>query len=212
MLIDTQGVDKILAAQDKVMTATYKYPYQMHGSMGTSAAVADVRADSATIWTSAQGVYQLRGALATLLNMEARKIRVVYVEGSGCYGMNGADNVALDAALMSQAVGKPVRVQYLRGDEHGWENYGNAIVVKYQAALDSKKTVQANFVKPLPVYIVYFSSAALLDGSIVDYKDLYGRDSLALAALEMKDGGASLAPPKPKAADVAPETVKEDES
>src|SRR3954453_9104939 len=71
---------------------------------------------------------------------------------------------------------------------------------KIQAALDSKKTVQANFVKPLPVYIVYFSSAALLDGSIVDYKDLYGRDSLALAALQMRDGGASLAA-KPKPAD-----------
>jgi murein L,D-transpeptidase YcbB/YkuD len=69
---------------------------------------------------------------------------------------------------------------------------------KIQAALASKKTVQANFVKPLPVYIVYFSAAALLDGSIVDYKDLYGRDSKAMAALEMKDGGASLAPLKPK--------------
>ena len=67
---------------------------------------------------------------------------------------------------------------------------------KIQAALDSKKTVQANFVKPLPVYIVYFSSAALLDGRIVDYKDLYGRDSLAMAALQMKDGGAALAKPK----------------
>jgi murein L,D-transpeptidase YcbB/YkuD len=65
---------------------------------------------------------------------------------------------------------------------------------RIKAAVDSKKTVQANFVKPLPVYIVYFSSAALLDGSIVDYKDLYGRDSLALAALQMKDGGTSLAP------------------
>jgi murein L,D-transpeptidase YcbB/YkuD len=69
---------------------------------------------------------------------------------------------------------------------------------KIQTALASKKTVQANFVKPLPVYIVYFSSAALLDGSIVDYKDLYGRDAKALAALNMKDGGASLVPPKPK--------------
>jgi murein L,D-transpeptidase YcbB/YkuD len=62
--------------------------------------------------------------------------------------------------------------------------------------LASKKTVQANFVKPVPVYIVYFSSAALLDGRIIDYKDLYGRDAKALAALNMKDGGASLAPAK----------------
>ena len=72
---------------------------------------------------------------------------------------------------------------------------------KIQDALDSKKTVQANFVRPIPVYIVYFSSAALLDGRIVDYKDLYGRDAKAMAALEMKDGGASLAPPKPKPED-----------
>jgi murein L,D-transpeptidase YcbB/YkuD len=69
---------------------------------------------------------------------------------------------------------------------------------RIQAALASKKTVQANFVKPVPVYIVYFSAAALLDGSIVDYKDLYGRDGKALTALNMKDGGASLAVPKPK--------------
>jgi murein L,D-transpeptidase YcbB/YkuD len=72
---------------------------------------------------------------------------------------------------------------------------------RIEAALDSEKSVQANFVKPLPVYIVYFSSAALNDGRIVDYKDLYGRDAKAMAALHMKDGGASLAPPKSDAAD-----------
>ena len=72
---------------------------------------------------------------------------------------------------------------------------------KVQETLDSKKTVQANFVKPVPVYIVYFSSAALVDGRIVDYKDLYGRDAKAIAALLMKDGGASLTPPKPKPED-----------
>jgi murein L,D-transpeptidase YcbB/YkuD len=74
---------------------------------------------------------------------------------------------------------------------------------RIEQALDSKKTVQANFVKPVPVYIVYFSAAALNDGRIVDYKDLYGRDSKAMAALMMKDGGASLAPPKPKPDEVA---------
>jgi len=82
---------------------------------------------------------------------------------------------------------------------------------KVQAALDSKKSVQANFVKPLPVYIVYFSSAGLNDGRIVDYRDLYGRDAKALAALKMRDGGSSLASPdndvatkpKPKPAQVA---------
>jgi len=78
---------------------------------------------------------------------------------------------------------------------------------KIEAALASKKTVQANFVKPLPVYIVYFSSAALLDGSIVQYNDLYGRDSKAMAALQMKDGGASLPMPKPKPEDQPPATI-----
>jgi murein L,D-transpeptidase YcbB/YkuD len=78
---------------------------------------------------------------------------------------------------------------------------------KIEAALASKKTVQANFVKPVPVYIVYFSSAALLDGSIVQYNDLYGRDAKAMAALQMKDGGASLTPPKPKPEDEAPATI-----
>jgi L,D-transpeptidase YcbB len=75
---------------------------------------------------------------------------------------------------------------------------------KVQGTLASKKTVQANFVKPVPVYIVYFSDAALLDGNIVDYKDLYGRDPKAMAALNMKDGGASLVPPK---ADPKPDQV-----
>ncbi|HEX8839730.1 MAG TPA: L,D-transpeptidase family protein [Sphingomicrobium sp.] len=86
----------------------------------------------------------------------------------------------------------------LLGDDNGeWTSD------KIQEALASKKTVQANFVKPLPVYIVYFSSAALNDGRIVDYRDLYGRDAKAMAALKMRDGGASLAVPKVKPEDVA---------
>jgi len=91
----------------------------------------------------------------------------------------------------------------LLGDDNGeWTED------RIQAALDSKKTVQANFVKPVPVYIVYFSSAALNDGRIVDYKDLYGRDSKAMAALHMKDGGASMLPPKPKPEDEVVSTPK----
>jgi len=82
--------------------------------------------------------------------------------------------------------------QLLGDDEGAWTPD------RVQAALASKKTVQANFVKPVPVYIVYFSEAALVDGTIVDYKDMYGRDAKAIQALNMKDGGASLAPPKPK--------------
>jgi murein L,D-transpeptidase YcbB/YkuD len=96
-----------------------------------------------------------------------------------------------------------VRTQHILdlAAELGSDDGGEWTREKIDEVLASKKTVQANFVKPVPVYIVYFSSAALLDGRIVDYKDLYGRDAKALAALKMKDGGASLAPPKPKPGD-----------
>ena len=98
----------------------------------------------------------------------------------------------------SPGVGGPHRATQLLGDDNGeWTPD------RIEAALDSKKSVQANFVKPLPVYIVYFSSAALNDGRIVDYKDLYGRDAKPMAALHMKDGGASLPMPKPKDEDSA---------
>jgi CO/xanthine dehydrogenase Mo-binding subunit len=82
-------------------------------------------------------VYQLRGSLATLLNLPPQAVHVNYVEGSGCYGLNCADTVTMDAALMSQAVGRPVRAQNMRADEHGWENYGYAMVVDLRGALDA---------------------------------------------------------------------------
>jgi nicotinate dehydrogenase subunit B len=137
VLIRSGDVDAALAGAATVVRSEYRYPYQMHGSIGASCAVADVQPDAATVWSSTQGVYQLRGALATLLNLPAGSIHVRYVEGSGCYGLNGADTVAMDAALMSQATGRPVRAQNMRSDEHGWENYGNAMVMQLAAGLDA---------------------------------------------------------------------------
>ena len=133
------NVDTVLAgtpARNQV-SATYKYPIQMHGSMGTSASTADVRANTATVWSSTQSIYALRSMLATALNMPQQNIHCVYVEGSGCYGQNKADDVSLDAAVISQIVGKPVRVAYMRSDEHAWENYGQAYTVKITAAFDN---------------------------------------------------------------------------
>jgi CO/xanthine dehydrogenase Mo-binding subunit len=141
VLVNSGSVDAVIANAPKQLQATYYYPYQMHGSMGASCAVADVKATEATVWTSSQGVYQLRGALATLLGMQEQNVHVIYVEGSGCYGLNGADNSALDAALMSQGVGQPVRVQYMRQDEHTWENYGTAMVLETRAGLDAAGSV-----------------------------------------------------------------------
>src|SRR6185503_3234741 len=102
----------------------YRWPYQMHASIGPSCGVADVRKDGATVWTSSQSVFELRGALAGLLGLAAERVRAIFVEGSGCYGHNGADDAAADAAILSRAVGRPVRVQWMRHDEHGWDPKG----------------------------------------------------------------------------------------
>jgi nicotinate dehydrogenase subunit B len=128
LVVDTRDVDQKLAASTNKISATYMYPLQMHGPLGASASTAWVKDNTATVWTSSQGVYPLRALLATALNLPARNIRVIFVEGSGHYGMCGADNVSLDAAVISQAVGAPVRVQYSRADEHQWENYGSPYV------------------------------------------------------------------------------------
>lgn len=136
-LVDSKGAPEAIAGAPQKLSATYRWPYQLHAALGASCAVADVRRDTATVWSSTQGVYPLRDAIATLLGMKNHTIHVIYVEGSGCYGLNGADSVALDAALMSQAVGRPVRVQYMRADEHAWENFGQAMVMEVSAGLDS---------------------------------------------------------------------------
>jgi nicotinate dehydrogenase subunit B len=106
--------------QTHALQATYQWPFQTHGSIGPSCAVADVRRSGTTIYSATQGVYPLRGAIAQLLDVPNARVRVVYVEGSGCYGHNGADDAAADAALLSRSVARPVRVQWSRADEHGW--------------------------------------------------------------------------------------------
>ena len=136
LLVDSKDVEKHLSSAAQVVRATYLHPYHMHGSVGSSCAVADVKADSATVWSPTQGVYPQRDSCALVLGMPKDKVRVVYRRGSGCYGINGADTVSYDAALLSQAVGRPVRVQLSRKDEMAWENFGLAFVVDQRAGLD----------------------------------------------------------------------------
>ncbi len=122
-----------------VVKATYLHPYQMHGSMGTSCAVADVQGGKATVWSSTQSAYPTRSGVAMLLGMPPDNVRVIFTRGSGCYGINGADTVSYDAALLSQAVGKPVRVQLSRKDEMAWENYGFAYVIDQRAGVERRR-------------------------------------------------------------------------
>ena len=142
-MVDSQDVDATLAAAATVVKATYVYPYQSHGSLGASCAVADVQENRATVWSPTQGVHPLKHSLAMLLGLPPESVRVVFVRGSGCYGINGADTVSFDAALMSRAVGKPVRVELSRKDEMAWENYGMPFVIDQRAGVDASGNLVA---------------------------------------------------------------------
>ena len=141
VLADTGDPDEVLQSNPSVLQATYTQPYQSHGSIGPSCAVADVADGQYTIYSSTQGVYQLRGAIAQLLNVGPDHVRVVYMEGAGCYGDNGSDHAAAEAALLAQAMGRPVRVQWMRHDEHAWEPKGPAMVMQVRGAVNGTGTV-----------------------------------------------------------------------
>lgn len=143
MLVDSKDVERQLAAAHTVVQATYVYPYQMHGSIGASCAVADINPDKATVWSATQSVYPTRSIVAKLLGLSLESVRVIFVRGAGCYGLNGADTVSIDAAILSHAVGKPVRVQLSRQDEMAWENYGAACVIQQRAGIDKNKNIVA---------------------------------------------------------------------
>ena len=122
----------------KTLEASYYRPYQMHGSIGTSTAIAVMGADGTlTIDTHSQSVFQTGAAIAKMLGMDVKKVHCRHAQGSGCYGHNGADDAAADAALLAVAVpGKPVKLQYTREQEHRWEPYGSAMLMRAKAGLD----------------------------------------------------------------------------
>jgi CO/xanthine dehydrogenase Mo-binding subunit len=121
----------------KTIEAIYTRPYQAHGSIGPSCAIAQFADGAMTVWSHTQGVYPDRQGIAEMLRMLPASVRVIHVEGSGCYGHNGADDAAADAALIARALpGRPVRVQWMREQEHAWEPYGPAMVTKLTASLD----------------------------------------------------------------------------
>jgi CO/xanthine dehydrogenase Mo-binding subunit len=128
----------------RTVSRSYFRPYLMHASIGPSAAVAQLRDDELTLWTHAQGVMFTREALIPVLGLPRESIRLIHVDGPGCYGHNGADDVACDAALLARAVpGRPVFVQWTREDEHGWEPYGPATAVDLAATLDATGRVSS---------------------------------------------------------------------
>ena len=126
------------------LAARFERPYQMHGSIGPSAALALFTDDRLSVWTHSQGIYVLRASMAEALGMEPEALRITHVPGAGCYGHNGADDAAVDAALIARALpGTPVLLKWSRADEHGWEPYGSCMVMALSASVDAEGRVIA---------------------------------------------------------------------
>ena len=147
VISEKQGAALAAAPSDtKVLEATYRKPYIAHASIGPSCALAESRDGKITVWTHSQGVFPNRGNLAEALGMKPADVRCVHAEGSGCYGHNGADDVALDAALLARgAPGRPVRLQWMRDDEFGWEPFGAAMIMKAKGSVSGGRIVDWNY-------------------------------------------------------------------
>ena len=127
----------------RTIRAVYERPYQMHGSLAPSAALARFADGRLTVWTHSQGVYPLRSAIADILALDPGSVDVAHAPGAGCYGHNGADDAALEAALVARAIaGRPVLLKWSREDEHAWEPYGPAMRMELAACLDEDGDVR----------------------------------------------------------------------
>ena len=128
----------------KHFQARYRKPFICHASIGPSCALAWMKGDTLEVWSHTQGIFGLRQEIALVLRMPQEKVVVQHAEGAGCYGHNGADDVALDAALIARlAKGRPVRLQWTREDEFAWEPYGPAMLVELQASLDGEGRIMS---------------------------------------------------------------------
>jgi len=130
-------------ANAKTLKATYDFAIHTHGSVGPSCAVAEFKDGKLTSWSASQATHSLRKQLAMMFGIPADSVRCIYIEGSGCYGRNGHEDAAADAALLAKAVGRPVRVQWSRADEHGWDPKGPPTLIDLRAAVDSGGAVTA---------------------------------------------------------------------
>jgi CO/xanthine dehydrogenase Mo-binding subunit len=125
------------------LAATYDFAIHTHGSMGPSCAVAEFKNGKLTSWSASQATHDLRKQLAEMLGLSADDVHCLYLEGSGCYGRNGHEDAAADAALLAKAVGRPVRVQWSRADEHGWDPKGPPTLLDLRASMDASGNVTA---------------------------------------------------------------------
>ena len=138
LLLERGDVDAAIRGAAVPMRRTYVWPFQMHASIGPSCSVADWRPEGLIVWSGTQNPHALRDDLALLMGMGAAQVTVHRMETAGCYGRNCADDVGADAALLSRAVGRPVRVQLTRSQEHAWEPKGAAQLMDVGGGLDAE--------------------------------------------------------------------------
>jgi nicotinate dehydrogenase subunit B len=134
---DRGDIDAALTKSARRLSATYDFAIHTHGSIGPSCAVASFEAGRLTCWSASQATHNLRKQLAMMFEISEADVRVIYIDGSGCYGRNGHEDAAADAALLAREVGRPVRVQWMRADEHGWDPKGPPTLIDMQAGLDA---------------------------------------------------------------------------
>ena len=143
----TSNVGNTAAAMSKegakTLKVTYDFAIHTHGSIGPSCAVAEFKNGQLTSWSASQATHALRGQLAQMFSLPLENVRCTYLEGAGCYGRNGHEDAAADAAVLAKAVGKPVRVQWMRADEHGWDPKGPPTLIDLKAAMDASGNVTA---------------------------------------------------------------------
>lgn len=137
------NVDAAFAGAARVVEAEYEWPFQSHACMGPACAIVDARSDHATVWTGSQKPHFVGQGVAKILNLPPDKVRAIWIMGPGSYGRNDAGDAAHDAAVMSQAVGRPVRVQGMRHEGHGWDPKGPASIHRGRAAVDAQGKVVA---------------------------------------------------------------------
>ena len=131
-------VDAAFASAATKLDVFYEYPFQSHACMGPACAVADVKADQANVWMGGQKPYPLRKAVAGMAGFNIEQVRVTWLPGPGSYGMNDADDAAIDAAYISKEIGRPVRVQYSRADATAWDPKGPPSAIRMRGGLDDK--------------------------------------------------------------------------
>lgn len=122
----------------RTLQATYDMTMNTHGSIGPSCAIADLKDGFLTVWTPTQACHLLRPQLATMLQMPPERVRCIFMEGAGCYGRNGSDDCSSEAALIATMIGRPVRLQWMRADEHGWDPKCPPVLLDYSADIDSE--------------------------------------------------------------------------